>query len=135
MTEERPSLSRFKDLISAYGADPAHWPDDERGGALALVNRDPLAAAMLEDERQLDLKLAFAEPVCASSELVERILVEAESSKTGWRDVLWPFGPLWQPMTAVACAGILGIVFGLLTAPGELAGDLRLAIEHVMLEL
>jgi hypothetical protein len=135
MTDVRMSLSRFGELVSAYGADAARWPDNERDDALALLDKEPLAAAILEHERDLDFKLALAEPMHASSELIGRILAGAEKARIGWQDVLWPFGPLWQPVIAVACASAFGIVFGLLASPVDITLDLGLAIENVMLEL
>jgi hypothetical protein len=47
-------LAEFTRLVEAYGADPKRWPGERRTDALALVQSDPAAAAILDDARSLD---------------------------------------------------------------------------------
>lgn len=45
---------RALEIIAAYGADSARWPDAERAEALALTADDPHIAAALADAHGLD---------------------------------------------------------------------------------
>ena len=45
---------RYLEIVSAYGADSAHWPVDERDAALALRATDPSLDAPTLREAQLD---------------------------------------------------------------------------------
>lgn len=48
---------RALEIISAYGADPARWPADERAGVLALAGQ-PAVARALAEAAALDALLA-----------------------------------------------------------------------------
>ncbi|MGC6534359.1 MAG: hypothetical protein ACON4V_02285 [Parvibaculales bacterium] len=52
--ETAMSLDDFAALIAAYGAKPAHWPDDKRAAMQHLADNAPQAAALLAREAHLD---------------------------------------------------------------------------------
>lgn len=52
------NTERALEIINAYGADARRWPDDERGGVLALVANDASVAVALAEARGLDGLLA-----------------------------------------------------------------------------
>lgn len=49
---------RVFELIAAYGADAARWPDDERVDALAIIAGDAALTAARDDAAELDGLLA-----------------------------------------------------------------------------
>ncbi len=51
-------VERALEILAAYGADAARWPDDERAGVLALADHDPAVKAALDEVRGLDGLLA-----------------------------------------------------------------------------
>lgn len=59
MTEPASFFSdRTAEIIAAYGADSARWPDAERATALGVIALDPDLAAALGEARALDADLA-----------------------------------------------------------------------------
>jgi len=109
--------ARLKRLYDAYGADAARWPEGERAWAEALVEADPQAR---DAAARLDAALDRATLAQPSPELMARVLMAAPV--TPWRRrliALWPFGPAWQPASALATACVLGIVVGLATGGAE----------------
>ncbi len=112
-------LDRLELLLEAYGADARRWPADEREEALALLARSPAARALQREAAALDRLLDQATPPAPSPELMADVLAGAAASPwRRWAGTLWPFGPIWKPASALALAGLLGIVTGLLV-PGE----------------
>lgn len=53
-----PFHTRAAEIIAAYGADPARWPDAERATALHVVAASPALTAALAAARALDADLA-----------------------------------------------------------------------------
>lgn len=109
-------------ILAAYGADPDRWPAAERDMVLALVAAQPAVAARRAEEALLD-RLVDAVPAHAAVPSIKaRILAAAERDSrpaarklrefTGWLAALWPFGPPWQPASALAAAALLGLVVG-----------------------
>ncbi len=112
--------ARLKRLLDTYGADAARWPEDERARAETLVEADPQARALRAEAARLDAALDRATLAEPSSELIADVLTAAPV--TPWRRrliALWPFGPAWQPTSALATACVLGIVAGLATGGAE----------------
>jgi len=114
-------LARLREILDAYGADPRRWPGAERAAAEALIANSPEAALLREDAAALDMLLDLSAAPAASQELMARILGDRESA--GWFAALWPFGPVWQPVSAMAFAAVLGIVIGT-AAPDIVIPDL-----------
>ncbi len=52
-----PFHTRAAEIIAAYGADPARWPDAERTTALHVVAASPVLSAALAEARVLDADL------------------------------------------------------------------------------
>lgn len=103
-------LARLAEILDAYGADPSRWPVSERAAVEALIAGSPEAAAMREDAAALDMLMEISAAPAPSPELMVRVLADNEPS--GWLSALWPFGPVWQPASAMAAAAVLGIVIG-----------------------
>ena len=115
---------RIFELIAAFGADPASWPDAEHEAGAAALKADPeryadaLAAALILD----DVLEAIPQPV-PSARLAERILVDAPQasvrtsigvSKTSGRTLKNLFGmrdSLW-PLRAAMASLVTGVVVG-----------------------
>jgi hypothetical protein len=74
---------RLQEVLAAYGADPAYWPERDRELAFLLATSDPALAAPLEEARVLDLALARASRPLAPAGAADRIakLADASSGK------------------------------------------------------
>lgn len=98
MTDER-----FFQILEAYGADPARWPEAEREQAQAWADAHPeTAAEALGAEAALDAVLGEAEAV--PSDLLERrIMKRFPASAAGLR---------WQIPVAAAAALLVGAFIG-----------------------
>ena len=104
---------RLAGILDAYGADPSRWPDAERDAARALLADSTEAMALRDSAAALDTALSAAVAPAPSQELMAAILTAAEPS--GWRRwaaEFWPFGPVWQPVSALTTAALLGIAIG-----------------------
>ncbi len=108
--KEPMDLARLRELLDAYGADPRHWPAGERAAAEALIAESAAAATLRDDAAALDMLMDLSAAPAPSPELMARVLAAREPS--GWFSVLWPFGPAWQPVSAMAAAAVLGIAIG-----------------------
>ncbi len=135
-------LERFAVLVEAYGASPDSWPEDEREGALRLLEQSSEAVRMHQDAKALDLWLDEAPCVEPSAALRARLLDAAPKSAVSWSERwsraverLWPFGPTWQPATALVAAAVLGLTFGL-AAPEEteVSPEGEMVVAEVMLD-
>jgi hypothetical protein len=112
------NLKRFKEIVEAYGADPARWPANERAAAEAFLAASSEARAVRDAEARLDTVLSRAESPAPSTELAARILRTAPTERrtrsaglTSWLAELWE-GPIWQPATALAVSMVLGLAVG-----------------------
>jgi len=117
---KKVDLDRFAAIVDAYGADPAAWPTDERSNALALLEVSEDAVRLRDEAAELDGLLGDLPDVAPSMALRSRILEAAPQSARTWSErwariaqLVWPFGPSWQPVTALAAAAVLGITVGL----------------------
>ena len=112
MTSMTPE--RFSQLIAAYGALPAHWPQEERAAAQALLaQRDPHALAAIEEALQLDEYLeSFAVPA-PDTHLIRRIIASAQASGAPQRvSPFWRQPRLWFSGAGLIGAGVAGIAAG-----------------------
>ncbi|MDX2238497.1 MAG: hypothetical protein NW203_13120 [Hyphomonadaceae bacterium] len=99
------NTARAIEILEAYGADAARWPEAERDGVLAaLAAGDGDVAAALAQARVLDAALA-----CDASEpqrndlLAARILRAAPAA---------PSLPRAAPLAALAACAALGVAIG-----------------------
>lgn len=100
MTQER-----FLEILEAYGADPARWPEAEREAAQAYADAHPdLVAQAIETERQLDALLGPAEAQ-VSPLLEARILRHAPKPRPAVFEN-------WHLTGAVAAAVLLAVTIG-----------------------
>lgn len=111
MTQER-----FIEILEAYGADPARWPEAEREAAEAYARAHPdLVADALAIEAELDAALGPAE-VEASALLEARIMKSMPRPATGGL-------PSWRIAGAVAAALLVAVSVGMGTGFMTGSGD------------
>lgn len=84
------SLSRFRELVDAYGGDDDRWPESERQAAYALAARSPEAGAILESAARLDRILAGLSPPAPSAGLRKRLTDLGPRSRGRTARALWP---------------------------------------------
>ena len=114
------TVERLTELIAAYGADPARWPEAERDAALALIEESAIARGALAEARALDALLAQdpAPPTLSfdAATLARRVTSEARfrpkphnsvEMESRWR---LTFG--WINFAGLAAAAIVGFVVG-----------------------
>lgn len=68
------NIQRVRQIIEAYGAEPARWPAAERDQALAMVERTPELTRLREEAGHLDAALDAFAPAIAPPALRDRIL-------------------------------------------------------------
>jgi hypothetical protein len=75
-------LRRLRELLAAYGADPARWPDEERAEAEALLASSAEATREQKTAAELDALLdrVPADPVPPA--LAARVLADARAAAT-----------------------------------------------------
>lgn len=126
---------RFRELIDAYGADPKRWPESERLGALALLQRTPALAAELDAARRLDA-LIDAWPVAAAPADPAHLVARATRASQEPVGNVVPLAPrrrapatirTWVRGAALAAAGICGLIVGMsdpTMTPGSANADI-----------
>jgi hypothetical protein len=132
------NIERLTQIIAAYGAAPAHWPDGERAGAQALLariqamgvpaERQALQAALTEAE-ELDGALArFTAPVpdAAMARLTAAVAFPpARMKKTEAHfDLFGILHMIFKPAAAMgATMAALGLFVGFAVDPAYSSGD------------
>ncbi len=114
-------LIRFTEIILAYGANQAHWPEDERAAAESFLNSSRQAQALVSRTAEFDLKLnryeleAVADQILKTS-ILEQIQPTIVESLTGWLLPDFTLLPqtLWRPTAAAIMPLLLGIAIGFL---------------------
>lgn len=92
---------RLKQILEAYGADPARWPADEREAAARLVR----AERERDEARALDRALdAWAVPAMRLDPL--RLTARATQPRRPRIHVAWP------NLAGLAAAAVIGFVVG-----------------------
>ncbi|MEX0738527.1 MAG: hypothetical protein WD071_04225 [Pseudohongiella sp.] len=112
---------RFAQLLASYGADSGRWPEAERSDALAFLDNDVNAGAMLQEARQLDQWLQSSE-LPAFAALETRLLQQAlPARRRGGIDRLaaWllpspghVLHQLWRPAVAACLPLVIGLLVG-----------------------
>jgi hypothetical protein len=111
------NMDRFQELLDAYGAEPARWPEAERDAASALLADSGEARARLAEARALDELLDRAGAPAAlrfdAAELSARI---AETPKPRLDPVAGASGAQvsmgWPSLAGLAAAAVAGFVIG-----------------------
>lgn len=111
------SLNRFRELVDAWGADPARWPAQEREAAEALLAQDGRARALQAQAASLDALLSGDRVPPPRPQLRRSILLAARARRTGFLPMLWnELGGLRVAAPTLAASLVLGIavadVFG-----------------------
>lgn len=99
----------FQDLIDAYGAAEAGWPEDRRGAALAFLDSDVWAPEMLTRARALDAALCSqAGPSPQFRASLARLAMQPRAARLSDLFRFW-----WRMAApAVAASALLGMVVG-----------------------
>lgn len=77
------------------------------------------------DDKQFETLLTKARRPEPDAALYGNLMAQFENKFEGqlaprsWRELLWPFGPIWQPAMSLVVAGFLGFAF----APQQQADD------------
>jgi len=110
------SLERFRALLSAYGGRSELWPEAERAAAQALCAGSAEARALLAVEAELDAQLSsVAVPPEPGPELWRRL--NEVPLRAPQKRVWWPFRSAWIPAFAWALSAVVGVGWGLESAP------------------
>jgi hypothetical protein len=115
--------ARFIELLAAYGAELARWPEDKRGEAEAFLEVAPHRIKDIwESERSFDHLLALEKDGPASIAL-ETAVLSASPSRRGVRREPARFGrwsaPQWVTGGALAASLALGFAVGYAGEPEE----------------
>lgn len=110
------TLSRFSELVEAYGADPDRWPLEDRLAALELMAHSAEARSLAHRAGDLDALLDIAPlsvPARVSAEVLAARIVDrisspnivplARKAKASWG---------WPNWTALAAAAVAGLIVG-----------------------
>jgi anti-sigma factor RsiW len=121
-SETKNSRERAQQVLDAYGADEARWPDADRDAVRQAIAADPALAKRQAEEAEMDALLALAPVEAPSYALQTRILsTHKDEGVSGvgivkqLLDVLWPFGSAAIPAGALAASVLLGVASGGLT--------------------
>ncbi len=119
MTETKMTPERVLDLIEAFGAETASWPEDIRPAAEALIAARPdLFQSALDEARALDALLMEEIVPEPSPRLAEAILAAAPNAAPAQNNPLralarlvFPQGARW-PAGAALASLMMGLVGG-----------------------
>jgi hypothetical protein len=100
---------RLDQLLEAYGAEPARWPEAERAAAMRMFAERPRGEA-LAAERRIDAMLDAWTADPASLSLRERIAAAAPGMRRA-RPV-WRSPAFWLSGAGLAAAGVMGLMVG-----------------------
>lgn len=115
--------ARFVELLAAYGADLARWPEKDRAAAEALLDTAPHRIKDIwESERVFDRLLALEKDMPAPVSLEARILsASPQQARAKARSRL--FGrwsvPQWATGGAIAASLALGFAAGYAAEPSQ----------------
>ncbi len=114
--------ARAQEVLDAYGADEARWPEADRAAVRKTIAMDPVLAKHQAEEAELDSLLALAPVEAPSYVLQNRILSTQKEEGIGGvgivkqiLDLLWPYGSSAIPAGALAASIVLGATSGAVT--------------------
>lgn len=110
---------RLRELLAAFGSDPACFPDDEKDAAAALLAAHPERfAEFLGAERDLDALLRELPEVTPSPALVQALIASGPSptrqATIGSGKRWWPFG---MPLAGAMASLMVGLGAGFSFTP------------------
>ena len=109
------NIQRFRQLLDAYGAAPARWPESERSAAQALLERSAEARQLAAQAARLDELLNHAEApkrVLGPAALAERIASTPQIRSSPQQKTEWRLAIGWPRLMALAAAAVAGFVVG-----------------------
>lgn len=134
--KDRRAAARFKEILSAYGADPSNWPAEDRALFADRVPEEERLSDDFAEARDLDKLLSQASTPLPDASAVARIsenilqqaapkaadnVVEFAAESHSRTKTSSRLGVPWWPDTALIAASLLiGIVLG----QGELMTEL-----------
>lgn len=129
LTEER-----FREIVEAYGADPARWPESERAAAAIFARNHPdISEPVLDEARSLDAWLDADVVTVSEDEVLDAharavaAFVDAHADAADVMPVTMrrprPLPLVWATGVALA-ACIAGAIFGVNVSMQSI-GDLR----------
>jgi hypothetical protein len=125
-------IRRLQQILDAYGVDARLWPQAERDIAEALIATSDAARAAydaaLRDDGILDQIPRVVPPSALAADIIS---AAAPSPIRRLASALWPFGPAWQPATALAAAMLLGLVVGPVLPGATTADDEAVTVNAV----
>jgi hypothetical protein len=95
-------LTRFGELLDAYGGDPRRWPEAEREAALALLGASPVARAQQQAAARVDAGLDAYMVTAPSALLRAALIASGTNRRRGWRVALTE---LWRDLGGWQLAG------------------------------
>jgi len=104
------TLERLRDILDAYGAEPAHWPEAERAAMQELIATSPGAQTALAQAAALDALLAHDRPVMPTLNPI-KIAARAAATPRVPRGS-WAVRSMWPNVAGLAAAAIVGFVVG-----------------------
>ncbi|HBM89978.1 MAG: hypothetical protein P1U69_01095 [Parvibaculaceae bacterium] len=114
--------ARAQEVLDAYGADEARWPEADREAVRKSIAMDPMLAKRQAGEAELDGLLASAPVEAPSYALQSRILSTQKEEGIGGvglvkqvLNLLWPYGSTAVPAGALAASIVLGVTSGAVT--------------------
>jgi hypothetical protein len=127
-THEPMTMERFRAIVEAYGASPAHWPADERAAAQAFLAVHAEARARMDEEALLDRLLDAVPATRPSVALKERLMPRQLPRDSGaWLSrliaALWPEASSPWPAGVLAASIALGILIGIATPAIDLTSQ------------
>lgn len=111
-------LERLQQIIEAYGADPARWPQAELVAAEALLARSAEARAALAEARTLDAALDVWKaplPDPWAAQRIARAARDLPQRRITLRERLaafLPLEPVWPQLAGLTAALVLGFFIG-----------------------
>lgn len=95
-------LTRFSELLDAYGADPRRWPAAERSAAQDLLAGCAQALELQRKAALLDEALDQYLPAPPAPALRQKLLGAVPLPRPGWRDAMTVF---WRDLGGWRLAG------------------------------
>jgi hypothetical protein len=135
-------LERARAVLTAYGASPEGWPDEDRELVRRALEGSDELRQLAEREGHVDAWLDSAPELRPHAALVGRLLAAAPPRPSSWTErldrwasELWSGRRTWTAAVALSAATALGVGTGLVTA-GEVtaSGDGEQAANAVVTE-
>ena len=120
------SLQRLEEIVGAWGASPARWPQAERAAAEALLASSAEARRLVAAAQRLDSLLDAAPAEAPSEALMARLMAArpcpvasapaaTRAPRRRWRaliEAVWPYGSPAIPAGTLAASIMLGVMIG-----------------------